>query len=119
MGVETAQVLRCTCWCGHSWLAEEMPQRCGKCKSRKWNVLVSSSQVEEQPVQVACAAVASKVVEPVVSDVVGSKVVVSRSPVVEPKKPAVKAPEQARSTAEKCPHGYQNYLVCRRFGGGC
>lgn len=38
--IETIQVElnRCTCWCGHTWLSEEVPKRCaGKGKHRDWN----------------------------------------------------------------------------------
>ena len=29
---------RCTCWCGHRWLSEDVPKRCaGKGKHRDWN----------------------------------------------------------------------------------
>jgi hypothetical protein len=34
----TVKLNKCTCWCGHSWLSEEVPKRCaGKGKHRDWN----------------------------------------------------------------------------------
>ncbi len=36
--IEKIQANRCTCWCGHTWISEEVPKRCaGKGKHRDWN----------------------------------------------------------------------------------
>ncbi len=36
MPVELAEVCRCAV-CGHRWIAEGVPLRCAKCKTRRWN----------------------------------------------------------------------------------
>lgn len=36
MGTRTRSVWVCEA-CGHEWLAKEKPQRCARCKSRKWD----------------------------------------------------------------------------------
>ena len=27
----------CTCFCGHTWLSDDIPKRCAGCRSRNWN----------------------------------------------------------------------------------
>lgn len=90
--------------CGHVWLpGKSYPKQCAKCRTRIWNC---DGVVESKTV--APVVLESRV--PAVAPVVESK----PKPKAEPK-----ATERPRSTAEKCPHGYQNYLVCRRLNGGC
>jgi hypothetical protein len=35
--LEPISAYRCTCFCGHQWVAEFVPKRCARCKSRKWD----------------------------------------------------------------------------------
>lgn len=43
---KTIEVIECICQCGHRWIAESMPVRCAKCKSRKWDEGETKSESE-------------------------------------------------------------------------
>ena len=51
MPIEEILALRCCCVpCGHQWISEQVPARCAKCKSRKWNAGAEEYKPVQMPV---------------------------------------------------------------------